>query len=209
MKQVSYRDLNARNIFDHTTDKRLLLLCIDALDYDPPRLKVRCAEFDADKPECSRITNEVDAYIPIGRFLVLAHDITHGVIAKKKRDAEAHGMKNPVYFEQFGGDYPNAAGTNQCISRRLALVNGLGSAASFAFLATAGPGAVGTNGMIKPIAGVKPTSSIFINMPDEKLKEFALVGKMYIEQFAGLRLQAQLDTVRRVRDAQKQREINF
>lgn len=209
----NYSSYNSRNIFEYFSRSRALLLCIDALDFTDgkgaaaPRMKVRCCNYDDSLKEGSRITDEVDVYIPISRFLVLTHDILTGVAARKKRLPEG-ADKYATFFEHYGG----AKGAS-VTSTKLALVNGCNDNASFAFLATSGPGKLTSKGGIIPAGkdgadmGGAPQKSIFINIPDDKLKEFCLIGKAYTEQFIALDLQDRLSAVRKQRKSyQAQRE---
>lgn len=211
----SFASYNSRNIFEHFTNKRALFLCIDALDFKSkssgeaaPRLKIRCCDYDTSKPTYQRITSEVDAYIPISKFMLLSHDVLSGVYFRQKQARTAQpkpGDKYLPYFEYFGGSSQYDRQTPHIISTRFALVNGMGNDAEFAFLATSGPGKIsGTGGIIplpKDEGGSSPTQSIFINMPNDTLKEFCLIGTAYIEQFIAFDLEARLNVVRSQRSA--------
>ena len=201
-----------RNIYKYTTRERMLVMSMDAFDFytkdgPAPKMKITCSNYDVKRTEGARITDSVDAYIPLPKFLVLAHDIEAGVLARKKMargDAPQTGAANEPYFCHFGGTFTKNGDPSTCVSRRLTLVEGLGSA-SFAFVATAGPGEVDQKtGLIVPKAGTKPTVSVFINMPDDKLKELSIIGRIYAEQFIGLLLQEQLKSVRQQREAYRE-----
>lgn len=210
-----FAEMNSRNIYERVTGQRALFLCIDALDFvskstgEPsPRLRVRCCNYDDHRPSGQKITDEVDAYIPIGKFLVLANDVLTGTLSKKKQFAQkdASSAKHASYFDHFGGAY-----APDVVSVRFSVVNGMDDKTSaFAFLATSGPGEIGKNGGIAPKKNSSPTKSIFINMPNDELKEFCLIGKAYIEQFIALDLQSRLASVRKMREAYalSQREGN-
>ena len=198
-----HREENASTIFRHVTKDRILVLSMDALDFQgkdgpSPRLKVRCGQYDLSRPAGERMVGEVPAFIPTGRFLVLAHDVLSGRIPGLRRNLEKAGKLEPgtTFFTQYGGSAP--AGDRPCISRRLALVPGKGTA-SFAFLATSGPGVVQPDGLILPRAGVRPDRVVYINLDDAVLKEFLLVGRMYIEQYTQILLRTQLEAVHRWR----------
>ena len=168
-------------------------------------MKIKFIIHDDARAEGARITDEVSIYIPIGKFLVLAHDVLSGVYARKKRDAIQAGAKYPTYFEHYGGSR-----TAPITFTRFALLNGKTESAEFAFLATSGAGKLTATGGIQPVgkaeAGASDIheSSIFINMPDEKLKEFLLIGKAYIEQYVALDIQGRLESVRAQREAYRE-----
>jgi hypothetical protein len=113
-----------------------------------------------------------------------------------------------TYFEQYGGTKKPPI-----TSTKFSVVNGLGEQASFAFLANSGPGKIVPTGGIVPIRpneagpGAAPSSSIFINMPDDSLKEFCLIGRAYAEQFIGLDLQTKLSIVRDHRQSYKDQQL--
>lgn len=204
---TNYTNYNSRNIFEYFTPKKALFLCIDALDFkdakgdSAPRLKVRCCSHDDTLSEGTRMTDEVTAYIPIGTFLVFAHNILSGVYMRGKR---ASSDKYTTYFEHYGGSR-----TPTVTSTKLALVNGMSETANFALLATSGPGEVTPLGGIipqrqKPDVPPSEVKSIFINMPDDKLKEFCLIGQAYIEQYIAIDLQLRLGTVRKQRESYKE-----
>ncbi len=205
--RTTYQEYNNRNIFRMTTKDRMLLMSIDAFDfYDKdgpaPRMKIRCCNYDVQKPPGARITDEVASFIPLGKFLVLTHDIEAGVLARRQKDAKQHNRLNESYFNHYGGVF---SGNSQqpTVSRRLSIVDGLGSA-SFAFVASESVGEIdGRTGLITPKKGEKPLRSIFINMPDDQLKELSIIGRIYAEQFIGLLLQEQLGMVRKHRQEYK------
>ena len=196
---TDYSRFNSRNIYEKITDKRALFLCLDALDFSAPsgapspRLKVRCCNYDSDLAAGEKITSEVDAFIPLSKFLVLCHNILTGVYYRQK--VKNAGASSSPYFTHFGG----TVGPPIC-SKRFAVVDGKGDA-SFAFLATSGAGSLGKNSEITPAKGASPDQSIFINMPDDEMKEFCLIGKAYAEQYIALDLETRLKEVRRQRDA--------
>lgn len=206
---ASYREMNMRNIYKYTTKDRMLVMSMDAFDFytkdgPAPKMKITCSNYDISRSEGGRVTDSVDAYIPLPKFLVLAHDIESGVLARKKRDRMATGqVTQSPYFSHYGGAFPKNGDPTTCISKRLTVVDGLG-AASFAFLATTGLGEVDPKtGLIIPKTGSKPTASVFVNFPDDKLKELSIIGRVYSEQFVGLLLQEQLKAVRQQREAYK------
>lgn len=193
----NWDNLNARNIYEHITDKRMLLLCIDGLDMDEPKIKLRFCNIDKDNSPGSKL-DEITCYMNIGKFLVFANDVLSGLMLAKKRQAEKTEQKHPVYYEAFSGTY------DPPLSKNLQLVNGMGDA-PFALVASIREGFVGENKIIKPVAGAKPISSVFINTSAEDLKEMALIGQTYIEQYIGLMLREKLAVVRKQRSEYKQR----
>lgn len=196
-------EINARNVFKYETGNRLCLLCIDALDFynedgPDPRLKIRLCNFDKTRARGDRITSEVDAFLPVGQFLVLANDVLTGRLSamKKAREKAGGAIDKTPYFERYGAR-TDASGTP--ISRQFRIIDGLGNA-SFALVGAENYGYIDDHGQTRPLSGKSQIASVFINFPDEKLKELCLVGKMYIEQFAGLLLKEQLEIVRAQRE---------
>lgn len=203
----TYKEYNSRNIFEKITSRTALFLCVDALDFNSrttgepnPKMKVRCCNYDVDKPVGERIINEIDSYIPISKFLLLCHDVLNGTAYKRKtllaKAKDSLEYKNAVYFQNYGGSYgPPVTAT------RFALVNGAGGE-GFAFLASSGPGKTTKAGAILPLSknegGTAPTT-VFVNLSNDDLKEFCLIGKAYIEQFIGLDLTSRLRIVREQR----------
>ena len=62
----TYKEYNSRNIFEKITSRTALFLCVDALDFNSrttgepnPKMKVRCCNYDVDKPVGERIINEL------------------------------------------------------------------------------------------------------------------------------------------------------
>lgn len=195
---------NSRNIYEKISDTRELFMCIDALDFSQPSIKLRFCYYDGAQPTGAKIKQEVDIYIKAVTFLVFVNDVMSGLIAHKKKLAAENPQtyKNATYFEHFGGSY-----SPTIISRCLRLVNGERDA-PFAFVATAGPGVLNAKGGIKPERGIKPTTSIFVNMPTQDLKEFCLIGKVYIEQYYGILLREKLEVVRKEREKSKEQRRN-
>lgn len=210
MSFPNFSEVNSRNIFTHITDKRAMFLCLDALDFkkrstgEPaPRMKVRCCNYDKANSNGAKITEEVDAYIPIGEFLVFCHNLLSGVYSRQKTHRQTTPSQSKIAGAEFYSNYGGSYG-DPIISTKFSLVPGMGDA-EFAFLATAGPGQVGPNGSIRPapcVPGGVQVTSIFINMPNDKLKEFCLIGKTYIEQYVALDLQARLSTIHDLRAKQ-------
>lgn len=189
---------NDRNIYTRITAKSGIFLSIDALDFKSkstgeakPCMKIRCAQYDNNRASGSKETAEISTYIPLPKFLRFCHETLMGVYVKRKKD-EVSGQR--AYFTHYGGETHKPV-----VSRQLSLVDGLGNA-SFAFLATEGPGIMTAEGGITPEKGAPPTKSIFINMGDDELKEFCLIGKAYAEQFVNIDLQRRLMSVRQMRD---------
>lgn len=185
-----------------------MFLCIDALDFKKlstgqpaPRMKLRFCTFNNEVSSGTKITGEVNVYIPLPHFLLLCHDVLNGTLAKRqlvllKQHGEQGGaFRHATYFENFGGT------TTQPITAvKLSVVNGLGEKPCFALVATAGPGELTSIGGILPLKNTKPEQSIFINMPNEDLKEMCLIGRAYAEQYIQLDLQSRLVEVRKLKD---------
>ena len=207
-KSDNYSNYNSRNIFEYFTPTKALFLCLDALDFmdskgsPDPKMKIRCCVHDDNLAEGQRITQDISSYIPIGKFLVLTHDILSGNAMKRRRIAEQAGNEYPCYFEHYGGTKKQ-----EIISTKFSLVNGSGMQSSFAFLMTSGPGKTTKTGGIIPIAKSDTQvndavcKKIYVALPDEKLKEFCLIGQAYVEQFIALDLQTRLSLVRKQRQS--------
>lgn len=197
----SFASFNARNIYKYITDKRALFLCLDALDFkdtsgEPnPCLKIRCCEIDKSATAGARISAEVDTYLPMSEFLVLTQDVVSGSFLAIKKNRNDSQKYSAPYFTHFGGSGSNGTLKSRCFS----VVDGLGDCA-FAFLATCGDGTRGAHGQIQPLPGKKPDASIFINLPNSKLKEFLLVGKAYLEAYIALDLEYRLSKIRNQRE---------
>ena len=210
--------MNSRNIYERITDKRAMFLCIDALDFKKlstgqpaPRMKLRFCTFNNEVSSGAKITGEVNIYIPLPHFLLLCHDVLSGTLAKrqlallKQHGEQGDAFRHATYFENFGGT------TAQPITAvKLSVVNGLGEKPCFALVATAGPGELTSIGGIVPLKNTKPEQSIFINMPNDDLKEMCLIGRAYAEQYIQLDLQSRLVEVRKLKDSlQAQKEASF
>ena len=200
MSTSRYASYNARNIYQHFTKQKALFLCIDALDLksrdEPaPKMKLRLCEFDTTQDEHERMKTQIDVFLSAGEFLRLCHDVLNGVTSRKKRMAE--GKANAGYFEKYGGTTKP-----QVISTKLTLVDGIGEDADFAFLATTGPGRVTSIGGIVPAAPGTPeapdvpTTSVFVNMKNDDLKELCLIGQAYLQSFISMDLAERLAVVR-------------
>ena len=211
----SYAALNSRNIYDRITNKCAFFLCIDALDFKKlstgqpaPRMKMRFCTFNSENIAGAKITGEVNIYIPLPHFLLLCHDVLNGTYAKrqmallKQVGEQSDVFRRAVYFENFGGT------TSQPItSVKLSVVNGMGEIPPcFAFVATSGPGELTSSGGIVPVKNKKPEQSIFINMPNDDLKEMCLIGRAYAEQYVQLDLQSRLAEVQKLKSQWKQQQ---
>lgn len=181
-------------------EKRSLLLCLDALDMvsihgEPnPCLRVQMSNLDISKENGQRATS-CSFFIPAQRFLLLTQNILFGVYSRQKK-ARSNSSSQSAYFEQYGGSIKD----NMIVSRKLTLVDGMGSA-SFAFVGTEGPGVNSKNGGFAPKPGEKPTFSCFVNMQDDELKEFCLIGKAYLDGYIQMDLARRLPFIRNQRES--------
>ena len=153
------------------------------------------------------MTKEITVFIPIGRFLLLAHNVLAGVYASQKRarssSREAQGTNEwpEPYFTQVGAKYGKSTGSDgdKDYSRKFSIVDGRSNDMAFAFLLSEAEGTVNNLGGVSQNKGAKPTT-IYIGMPNDDLKEFALIGKAYIEQYISFDLVTRLKAVRKQRD---------
>ena len=119
----------------------------------------------------------------------------------KQAGEQSDVFRRAIYFENFGGT------TAQPItSVKLSVVNGMGEKPCFAFVATSGPGELTSSGGIVPVKSKKPEQSIFINMPNDDLKEMCLIGRAYAEQYVQLDLQSRLAEVQKLKSQWKQQQ---
>lgn len=203
-----YGAFNQRNIYQKITDKRGLLLSLDALDfigpdgYPAPAMKLRCYTYDANREAGSKMTGQVDTYLPLPVFLRFIYGVLQGDYIRLME----HRMETTVtdqggaplfeYFSGTPGDPP--------VSKRLTLVPGRWDAMpDFAFHATSGPGRMGETGMIFPAAGAKPTQNIFIHMSYDELCEMCLIGQVYTEAFIHTDLSRRLAIIRDSRNGDR------
>lgn len=206
---MDFNSFNQRYIYQYMTDARGLYLSIEALDLkrpngDPnPCVKLKGTQYNSAGEPGSKVSKEVDIYIPIGRFLVFAHDLLGGVFARRKLHNQKAGRTEP-YFSIFGG----SSHDGKVEARKLALVDGKGPA-SFAIIMSAGEGTMTRTKAIIPKEGVKPHTSLFFNMPDDEIKELCLIGQAYVDKYIALDMESRLLAVRAMRDnyvAQKKRD---
>lgn len=192
---LTYAELNAKVIYEKITKNRALFLCIDTLDFkknnnEPnPKVKIRSCIYDDTKPAGERILSEIDTFIPIGRFLLLAHNILSGVYAKEQRSDK----KPKEYFTQYGGSYGPPV-----ISTKFSIVDGNKNNAHFSLLSQSCSGVKTAKGAILPShegASGAEQKTVIISMTDDELKEFCLIGKAYIEQYISLDIRARLATI--------------
>lgn len=195
-----YADYNQRTIYKKMNEKRSLLLCLDALDMvighgEPnPCMRVQMSNLDITK-ESGQRASSCSFFIPAQRFLLLSQNILFGVYSRQKK-TRSNNPGQSAYFEQYGGGIKD----NAVISRKLTLVDGMGSA-SFAFVGTEGPGVNSKTGGFAPKPGEKPTFSCFINMQDDELKEFCLIGKAYLDSYIQMDLARRLPFIRNQRES--------
>ena len=208
LTEENFSSYNLRNIYSRITDKRSVFLGIDALDMVSPSgvpypcMKVSMSNIDLSKGKGERAETEM-FFIPLQRFLLLCNEVLSGSMAKRKSLAMKSGAKGTVYFEQKGGG-KNASG--EVMARRFSIVDGLGDA-YFAFLGSVTPAAYGKNGSVVPTAGAAPKLSLFMNMPNDELKEFCLIGQSYAQAYIQMELQRRLPIIRNERDAYTRKRL--
>lgn len=207
---------NLRNIYERITPYNGVFLSVDALDFiskssgaPSPRMKIRLCKFEpqaeSQTPDAAlpsfKIQNEISVYIPIGKFLVLAHNVLGGYYASKIRASSKASPQTVVtLFEHYGGTYGQSVS-----SIKFALTSSTSDKMMFAFRASRGEGELNRFGGITPKANKsKDIESIAISMPNDEIKEFCLIGKAYIEQYIAMDLQYRLGAVRTQRDAYTQ-----
>ena len=209
LSEENFASYNLRNIYARITEKRSVFLSIDALDMVSPSsgapypcMKVSMSNIDLAKGKGERAETEM-FFIPLQRFLLLCNEVLSGSMAKQKARVMKSGAKNTVYFEQKGGG-KNASG--EVMARRFSVVDGLGDA-YFAFLGSVTPAAYGKNGSVVPVTGSSPKLSLFMNMPNDELKEFCLIGQSYAQAYIQTELQRRLPIIRNERDAYTRKRL--
>lgn len=208
LSEDNFASYNLRNIYSRITEKRSIFLSIDALDMVSnsgapyPCMKVSMANIDLQQGKGNRAESEM-FFIPLQRFLLLCHDVLSGNMAKQKMLAMKSGVKGTVYFEQKGGG-KNTSG--EVLARRLSVVDGLGDA-YFAFLGSVIEASFGKNGSVVPNAGASPKLSLFMNMPNDELKEFCLMGQAYAQAYIQAELQRRLPIIRNERESYTRKRL--
>lgn len=197
---MDFNTFNQRYVYQYMTDSRALFLSIEALDMkrpggDPnPCVKLKGTQYNSTGEPGSKVSKEVDIYIPMGKFLVFTHDLLGGVFARRKLHNRKTGSTEP-YLTIFGGSARNG----KVESRKMTLVDGKGAAA-FAIVISAGEGTLTRTKAIIPKEGAKPYTSLFFNMPDDEIKELCLIGQAYVDKFIGQDLERRLLAVRAMRE---------
>lgn len=208
LTEENFASYNLRNIYSRITEKRSIFLSIDALDMVSnsgapyPCMKVSMSNIDLQKGKGDRADTEM-FFIPLQRFLLLCHDVLSGNMVKQKKLAMKSGAKGTVYFEQKGGG-KNTSG--EILARRFSVVDGLGDA-YFAFLGSVTPASFGKNGSVVPNAGASPKLSLFMNMPNDELKEFCLIGQAYAQEYIHAEFQRRMPIIRNERETYTRKRL--
>lgn len=194
-----YSAYNQRNIYQKITGKHGLLLSIDAMDFigpdgfPSPHMKLRCYEYDAKKSDGTKVTGQVDTFLPLQTFLRFTHGVLQGQYLRDLRYNHNDLPDDHSFFEYFSG----TPGTPP-ISKRLRLIAG-SSETDFAILATSGMGEIGPNGIVFPVRGTKLTNSIYIHMSQDDLCEMCMMGQLYAQEYIRRDLPRRLHIIRECR----------
>ena len=201
-----YTEYNMRHVYRYVSGKSQLLVSIDGLDLDDPKIKLSLQRYDKDAPSGRRVSSSLTFYIPVPVVLRFCHDVVHGVYFNKKiRYQKANAAKNPPYFSHSGGEEEN--GKITCL--HLSLVDETYGKSNFAFVGSAGVGERNLdNGSIHLRKGTKPFTTIYIPIPDDDIKEMALVVEAYMKAFIQIDMEKRLSSVREQRERYARRHGN-
>ena len=196
-----YRDytaLNARYIYRYVTQKSQIIVSLDALDLDDPKVKIAFQKYDRNEPAGSRVKSDITFYLPLPTALRFCHDVLDGVYYSRKVRKNPQVPDRSAYFDKYGG---KAHDDGQVICTHLTLVDDNYKQTNFAFAAYAGPGEKNAStGAILPKRGCKPITSIYINMPDDDIKEMALLIDAYCRAFIQTDIESRLERIRKQRE---------
>jgi len=145
------------------------------------KVQLNFVEYDLSKSEGERIKQQVNLYIDIDKFLVLANDVLSGKIAKLADEEKAKGNQycNPVYIDMGGvsaktlESRAQARTDGKSLSRQFKIVPG--NKVPFMLIGECGAGEENETGLIVPKYGAKPERVVRIPMQAKDLKRFVLI----------------------------------
>lgn len=143
--------------------------------------------YDTSRPSGERITNYVNIYIEIDRFLEFCRKIESGELRYIIQQKRSTGDNKPI-DEWLGGisakklaQDGNARSDGMSLSRVAKLL--CGSKSEFLFVADSGAGEQNRQGLIVPRFGTKPENHVAVSLSWESLAELCLLTKEHYKSW--------------------------
>lgn len=137
--------------------------------------------YDVSRPQNERITNYVNIYIEIDRFLEFCRKLESGELRYIIQQKRSSGDTKPI-DEWLGGisakklaESGNSRADGMSLSRVAKLL--CGSKSDFLFVADSGAGEQNKKGLIVPRFGNKPENHVAVSLSWESLAELCLITK--------------------------------
>lgn len=153
------------------------------------KVQVNFIEYDLSKGQGERVKQEVNIYMDIDKFMVLANDVLSGKIAKLSEVEKAKGNQycNAIYTDMGGVSAKNLESRGQArtdgkaLSRQFKIVPG--NKVPFMLVGECGAGEESDTGLIVPKYGAKPEQVVRIPLQADDLKRFVLVIQAHIQAY--------------------------
>lgn len=141
--------------------------------------------YDTSKPEGERITNYVNIYIEVDKFLEFCRKLSGGELRYIIQQKQSTGDSRPI-GEWLGGisakklaESGNARKDGRSLSRVAKLL--CGSRSDFLFVADSGAGEQNRQGLIVPRFGTHPENHVAVSLSWDSLAELFLLTKEHYQ----------------------------
>lgn len=148
------------------------------------KVHLQFIKYDLTRPSGDRYTDNINIYLDIAEFLVLAHEAVSGVLYAKTKQFESEGNKNPL-FQSMGGtsakrlkQINQARADGKSLSRVFTISP---SKIGYFFSASSGPGEEDTKGLIVPKFGNNPENRVSVPISHTDVNEIMLITKTHYE----------------------------
>ena len=141
--------------------------------------------YDTSKPEGERITNYVNIYIEVDKFLEFCRKLSSGELRYVIQQKRSTGDSKPI-DEWLGGisakklaESGNSRSDGKSLSRVAKLL--CGNKSEFLFIADSGAGEQNRQGLIVPRFGVHPENHVAVSLSWDSLAELFLLTKEHYQ----------------------------
>jgi len=148
------------------------------------KIHLQFIKYDMSRPSGDRYTDNINIYIDIAEFLVLAHEAVSGILYAKAEKFKDDNNKAPLFQSMGGTSAKRLKQLNQArpdgksLSRVFSISQ---SNIGYFFSASSGPGEEDVKGLIVPKFGNNPENRVSVPISHTDVNEIMLITKTHYE----------------------------
>ena len=145
------------------------------------KIHLQFIKYDVNRPTGDRYTDNINIYIDVAEFFVLAYETVSGILYAKAKKFEADKNKSPL-FQSMGGTAAKKLTQSRADGKSLSRVFTISPSNIGYFLtATSGPGEEDAKGLIVPKFGNNPENRVSVPISHSDVSELMLIAKTHYE----------------------------